>query len=78
MTLTVTRPVLKAFSQVQAAKALNGLIWPATKPDLSNYIKMVEDAMTGVVYIDDNQICSIVAKKKFGLVPGVRIEISIA
>jgi Holliday junction resolvase RusA-like endonuclease len=39
---------------------------PVTKPDLSNYIKMLEDALVdaGVVY-DDAQICVIESRKEW-------------
>jgi Holliday junction resolvase RusA-like endonuclease len=30
--------------------------YPSVKPDLSNYIKGVEDAMNGLVYTDDSKI----------------------
>jgi len=42
------------------------LIWPTKKPDLDNVIKMIKDVMTGMIYRDDNQICSLFAMKDFG------------
>lgn len=35
------------------------------KPDLSNLIKFVEDAMQGIIFVDDKQIIDITAKKYY-------------
>ena len=37
--------------------------WRIKKPDLDNLIKLVKDACSGIVYIDDNQIVKISAEK---------------
>lgn len=39
------------------------------RPDLSNLIKMVEDALNDHIYSDDSQICQINAKKCYAEVP---------
>lgn len=46
-----------------------------TKPDLDNYIKLVSDALNGVVFADDSQICQIVASKRYSDKPGIVIEV---
>lgn len=38
---------------------------PHGKPDLSNLVKMVEDALTGILWADDDQVCGIQAQKRF-------------
>ena len=56
-----------------------GEILPCKKPDVSNIAKAVEDALNGLVYEDDAQICSLTVSKCYAL-PGqepcvyVRIE----
>lgn len=45
-------------------KACNGHL-KATRPDLDNYIKLCMDALNGVAYLDDGQVCEIVARKIF-------------
>ena len=47
-----------------------------TRPDLSNVIKIVEDALNGVAWKDDSRVCSITAIKRYGLRP--RLEVSIS
>ena len=37
--------------------------WRTKKPDLDNLVKLIKDACSGVVYLDDNQISRIVAEK---------------
>jgi Holliday junction resolvase RusA-like endonuclease len=37
--------------------------WRTKKPDLDNLVKLVKDACSGVIYLDDNQIARIVAEK---------------
>lgn len=39
--------------------------WPAKKPDLSKLVRAVEDAMTGIVYLDDAQICDELMFKRY-------------
>ena len=45
------------------------------KPDLDNIIKALKDAMTGIVWKDDAQIVSLTARKEYGDVPGIRVEV---
>jgi Holliday junction resolvase RusA-like endonuclease len=46
------------------------------KPDLSNLIKFIEDAATGVLYQDDALICSITSKKIYDTTPRTEIVIT--
>ena len=50
--------------------------WPSfwwRKPDLTNYWKLIEDALTGIVWKDDAQVCEKAEKKQFG--ERARVEI---
>ncbi len=38
---------------------------PVRRPDLDNFIKLLLDATNGILYHDDSQISSIVAKKRW-------------
>ncbi len=53
--------------------------YPITIPDLDKLVRTVADALTGVVYSDDNQICWLNLKKLYAdgeKTPGVSILIS--
>ena len=48
------------------------------KPDLDNLVKALTDAMTGIVWVDDSQVSSILASKRWtneGEEPGTLVEI---
>jgi Holliday junction resolvase RusA-like endonuclease len=39
--------------------------WMTTKPDLSKLVRAAEDAMTGIVYRDDSQVCVLDVAKHY-------------
>lgn len=49
-------PIPKNISQKQRGIAVTGKLRPAKKPDLSNYLKSIEDALNGVLWTDDSRI----------------------
>ncbi len=38
---------------------------PCVKPDLSKLVRAIEDALTGILYRDDAQICSLLVSKRY-------------
>lgn len=76
--IVYTFPPLKGFSRakMRSLEARNR-IYKTTKPDLSdNLNKGLFDALEGVVYMNDSQICEIRnIRKVYGLCPGIEIEI---
>jgi len=68
--------VLHAVFYRQKPKSLpKRVTFPVTKPDLSNLLKTLEDAMEKFVYGNDSQIVEMHVKKEFGIPP--RIEFAI-
>lgn len=49
-------------------------VYPAVRPDLDNYIKSVLDGANGVLWLDDAQIVSLMAKKLYGE-PHIELEV---
>lgn len=74
--LRVFRPLPKSFSAKKKKLGLDGKLRPITKPDGSNYLKGVEDALNGIVYKDDSQLVTSVVEKYYGNPPRVEVEIT--
>ena len=49
--------------------------YPSVKPDLDNYAKAILDALNGIVWLDDAQICSLQVVKSYNLKPTITVEI---
>lgn len=69
------RPVQTSLSQKERARRLSGAHRPTVKPDLSNYIKALEDALNGILWVDDNLIVSLQADKFYAERPHLTVEI---
>ena len=54
---------------------LKGDILPTKKPDSDNIIKIILDALNGVCYHDDSQVCKTYFEKKYSEIPKVEITI---
>ena len=67
--------VPKSKSKKFREAALNGLEYPTKKPDLSNIIKGIEDALNGVAYKDDALIVRLGVTKLYSEIP--RVEVSL-
>ena len=70
------RPVQTSISNKERARRLSGVHRPTVKPDLSNYIKALEDGLNGIIWVDDNLIVQIVAEKKYSDRPHIVIEVN--
>lgn len=47
----------------------------AQRPDLDKLTRACLDALTGIAYRDDSQVAVIVARKRWGLEPGVSVTV---
>lgn len=73
--LVIYRQIPKSFSKRKIELAVDGHIRPTTKPDVSNVLKGVEDALKGIWYKDDSQIVEFGRLAKFYSVnPRIEIE----
>jgi Holliday junction resolvase RusA-like endonuclease len=50
---------------VSIPKKHRGTALPSKRPDLTNYIKQVEDALNKYAWVDDGQIVTIEARKRY-------------
>ncbi len=67
-----------SWSKRRRAAALEGLEWPAKKPDADNVAKAIADGLNGIAYGDDAQVVELRVRKRYGEVPGVQVEIRAA
>ena len=74
--LKTYRSTPKSFSKKKLALIAEDKFRPITKPDASNLVKGVEDAMNGIVYRDDSQIVDLIVEKRYTL-DSPRIEIEV-
>ncbi len=68
-------PIPKSTSKKNAEKMRSFEIMHTKKCDCDNLAKAILDALNGIAYDDDAQICSLLVKKLYGDVPRVEIEI---
>lgn len=68
-------PIPKSFTKKKRQQALEGKTCPMVKPDVDNIAKAVLDALNGVCYADDKQVCELVVFKRYGDEP--RLEVSV-
>jgi Holliday junction resolvase RusA-like endonuclease len=73
--MIICLPVPASWSQKKKDAAYLGKVLPTVKPDASNILKSVEDAMNNVVYKDDCQLCEISLRKVYSQHTGVRITV---
>ncbi len=73
--LVLTMAIPSSWSIKKRELALSGGIIPTVKPDCSNVLKAVEDAMNGIVYFDDKQIADLRVSKRYGEIPSVLVTV---
>ena len=49
--------------------------WHISRPDGDNLAKSIKDALNGVAYRDDSQVCFLQVRKQYAAFNGVKIEI---
>ncbi len=64
-----------SWSKRKQALAIAGNLYPAKRPDLSNLLKLVEDALNEIVYRDDALLCEIRARKVYGPQPKIVVGV---
>ena len=63
----------KSTTKAKRARMLIGELLPTKKPDLDNIAKAVCDALNGIAYKDDAQVCSLVVEKHYKAEPSIHV-----
>ena len=74
--LLIYRSIPKSFSKKRQKLAEAGHISPITRPDIDNYLKQCVDAMSGIFFRDDSQICQVTLAKWYSDRPRIQVSIS--
>lgn len=74
LVIWIYRSIPKSFTKKQRKAIEGGTLRPTTKPDVSNIVKGIEDALNGLWYADDSQIVCSVAGKYYADEPRVHIN----
>lgn len=75
VSFTFYRPVQQSLSKREFDRRAVGDELPVVKPDVSNYLKSTEDALNGVVWVDDKAITTEVIKKRYSTVPRITLKV---
>ena len=76
MRLDIFMPIPASWSKAKREAALLSSVMPISKPDASNVLKAVEDALNGIAYIDDSQIIDVWVRKRYS--HEARIELTVS
>ena len=69
-------PIPKSTSKKQRALMLSGEVMHTKKIDCDNLAKTILDALNGIAYDDDKQVCRLIVEKVYGENPCVEVELN--
>ena len=75
LTVVAEFSIPSSWPKWKQEEAEEGMVAHIVKPDGSNVLKAVEDALSGIVFHDDSQIASVMIDKWYGNEPGVTLEV---
>lgn len=74
VTVVISVPIPTSWSKREKAEAAAGRTMPTGKPDADNCLKLVCDALNGILWRDDSQICEANVRKAYGEVAETVIQ----
>ncbi len=74
--VTLARDVPESWSRKKRAAALAGTFPAVGRPDIDNAVKLLVDALNGIVWVDDAQIVAMTVRKRFSESPGTTMVVS--
>ena len=77
LTVIFFMTIPKSWSKKKQHQADIGEVRPTSTPDIDNLLKLVGDALNGVVYLDDKQIIEVRADKLYSHNPRTDVSVHI-
>lgn len=74
--MDITFAIPPSWPKSRRIQALEQQLRHTAKPDIDNVTKAVLDASNGVLWIDDSQVVSLMARKRYGNTPGVTVTVA--
>lgn len=68
-------PMPPKWTAIEQTEGEAGRRLPTDRPDLDNLLKGVKDALNGVVYVDDSQVVSSHAHKRYSREPAAMVSL---
>ena len=68
-------PPPASWSQKKQREALDGRIFPTSKPDIDNVVKGIFDAMNNIVFLDDKQVVELTVRKLYAERAEAEVEV---
>jgi Holliday junction resolvase RusA-like endonuclease len=75
LTIAFFMPIPKSASKALRTQMINRVILPSKKPDEDNLAYLITNALKGIVYIDDAQVCAKHVYKFYGQDPKTVIRV---
>jgi Holliday junction resolvase RusA-like endonuclease len=69
-------PIPKRANKQDRSMMEAGELFPTSKPDCDNIIKIVCDALNGIAYRDDSQVVAVTCQKRYGVEPAVHVVVT--
>ena len=63
--ITIAVEIPASWPKKRRADALAGAVFPTSKPDLDNCLKLIADALNGITWRDDKQIVRVECRKHY-------------
>lgn len=73
LTIRATFPIPASFTNPQKAQAHGGNMAHCSTPDADNVLKLVQDALNEVAWLDDGQVSDLHVVKRYGSAPRVDV-----
>jgi Holliday junction resolvase RusA-like endonuclease len=73
--MVIHKLVPTSFSKKKYQMAIEGTLEPIKRPDVTNFIKVIEDGMNKVVFHDDSQVTKQINSKKYSEKEGIEVKV---